>query len=362
MKKLLICLVAGLCLCTVNLSCSKKSTSPNQVLTTERLAALEKAADSVFITVAAPGMMALISAEGEGDYIIKRGVSNIVTDDPMDVNQYFRIASNTKTFTGAAVLILADEGKISLDSSISYYLPEKHVPNGNRITIRNLGTMRSGLYDYAGDSLMWADFKNSGFTEYFPPDTLLAKAFRYGVKSDPGKFTDYCNTNIILLGLLLEKVTGKPVSQVIEEKVIGPMNLSETFWPESMYLFAPYLHGYTYYYGTCMDATNWNPSWGYSAGIMISTIPDMKIWAKADANGALLSDKMKTERFNFIDGYGFCLEKAGDWVGHPGTIRGYNSHVLYNTVKKIALIIVVNQDSEAPVEGFSAAFRRILEH
>jgi len=354
-------MIAGLCLCMVNLSCSKKTTTPDMVLTPERKAALERAADSTFVTVAAPGMIALISVEGEGDYVIKRGVSNTVTGDPMDVNQYFRIASNTKTFTGAAVLILADEGKICLDSSISYYLPEKHVPNGNRITIRNLGTMRSGLYDYAGDSLMWAELKNSGFIAYFPPDTLLAKAFRYGYKWDPGTNYDYCNTNIVLLGLLMEKVTGKTAGQVIEEKVIRPMNLNQTFWPSTVYLFAPYLHGYTYFYGPCMDATNWNPSWGYSAGILISTIHDMKIWAEADANGALLSEKMKAERFNFRDDYGFCLEKAGDWVGHPGTIRGYNSHVLYNTAKKITLIIVVNQDSGSPVEAFSAAFRSILE-
>jgi len=348
----------------IMVSCSKKETFPvqaNTILTPAREAALEKAADSVFMTVTAPGMIALISVEGEGDYIIKRGVSNTLTGEAMDVNQYFRIASNTKTFTGAAVLILADEGKINLDSSISYYLPEKHVPNGNLITIRNLGNMRSGLYDYAGDSLMWAEFLNSGFTKSFPPDTLLAKAFRYGFKWDPGKYYDYCNTNIVLLGLLMEKVTEKPASQVIEEKVIRPMNLNKTFWPASMYMFAPYLHGYTYFYGRCMGATNWNPSWGYTAGIMISTIPDMKIWAKAVANGTLLSEKMKAERFNFLDGYGFCVEKAGDWIGHPGTIRGYNSHVLYNPVRHIALIILVNQDSGTPVEAFSTAFRRILE-
>jgi len=345
-------------------SCSKKESVPvqaNTILTPSREASLEKAADSVFMNVTTPGMIALISVDGEGEYIIKRGVSNTVTGAPMDVNQYFRIASNTKTFTGAAVLILADEGKISLDSSISYYLPEYHVPNGDHITIRLLGNMRSGLYDYAGDSAMWADFLQSNFTMSFPPDTLLAKAFKLGFKWEAGRYHDYCNTNIVLLGLLMEKVTGKSAGQVIEEKVIRPMNLDHTFWPSSLYLLTPYLHGYTYFYGECMDATNWNPSWGSSAGIMVSTIPDMKIWAKAVANGTLLSDKMKAERFNFLDGYGFCVMKAGDWIGHPGTIRGYNSHVFYNPVRHITLIILVNQDTSYPVEAFSDVFRKILE-
>jgi hypothetical protein len=88
----------------------------------------------------------------------------------------------------------------------------------------------------------------------------------------------------------------------------------------------------------------------------------MKIWAKAVAEGTLLSEQTKADRFKWVDDhYGFCVMKAGNWIGHSGTIFGYNSHVLYNTGKKITMLILVNTDIGTPVESFSSAFRTILD-
>ncbi|MFA5403708.1 MAG: serine hydrolase domain-containing protein [Ignavibacteria bacterium] len=371
MKKLfllivLICSVSflGLIISSCSNDIIRNTGNPQkQILTEERKAQLEAAADSVFMQVSTPGMIALISPEGEGDYIIKRGVSNLSTGAPMDENNFFRIASNTKTFTGLALLLLVEEGKINLDSTISYYLPEYNVPNGYQIKIRMLGNMTSGLYNYSDDGELWTSFIASNFLMTYPPDSLLAIAFRHPVNFPPGTNYEYCNTNIVLLGLLMEKVTGKPASQVIEEKVIRPLNLMNTYWPNTIYLLTPYCHGYnTDLMSTLVDATNWNSSWGYTAGVMISTIPDLKIWAKAVAEGKLLSEQMKAERFNWIGNhYGFCVMKAGNWIGHPGTIFGYNSHVFYNTASKITLVILANTDTGLPVEYFSDAFRNILD-
>lgn len=353
-------------LCTLLAGCTKEKGSEiqmNRILTSERKAALEAAADSVFMAVNAPGMIALISVEGEGDYIIRRGVSSLVTGEPMNENSYFRIASITKTFTGTAVLILADEGKISLDSVISHYLPQYAIPNGDSITVRMLGNMTSGLYNYTDDPNMWLSYYESNFSKSFPPDTLLAIAFRHPVKFRPGAMFDYCNTNTILLGLLLEKVTGQPAAQVIEEKVIRPAGLKHTYWPKTVFLFSPYFHGYNAGYDKLLEATNWDPSWGFTAGALISTIPDLKIWAKALAGGKLLSPAMKAERFTWVqDHYGFCVMKTGNWVGHPGSIFGYNSHVFYNSSLKTTIIILVNMDTASPVEVFSNAFRHILDN
>jgi D-alanyl-D-alanine carboxypeptidase len=367
MKKLFVLIGSILFLSIMLISYSKDSNPvepQTKILTEEVKVQLESAADKVFMEVSTPGMIALISVEGEGDYIIKRGVSNKETGEPMSENHYFRIASNTKTFTGAAVLILVDQGKINLDSTISYYLPEYNVPNGDKITVRMLGNMTSGLYNYSDDEGFWSSFRESNFLMTFPPDSLLAIAFRHPSNFAPGTKYEYCNTNIVLLGLLMEKVTGKPVKQVIDEKVIQPLNLKNTYWPDSNFLLSPYSHGYNSdFMGTLIDVTNWNPSWGYTAGVLISTIPDMKIWAKAVAEGKLLSEQMKLERFNWVkDHYGFCVMKVNDWVGHPGTIFGYNSHVFYNSVKKITLIIFANTDTGFPVEYFSDAFRNILDN
>ncbi len=368
MKKILVSVVSVLFLSTILISCVKDNdpvtpVAPrNMILTKNVKSQLQAAADSVFMQVSAPGMIALISADGEGDFIIKRGVSNLASGEPMNENNYFRIASNTKTFTGLAILRLVDEGMINLDSTISHYLPELNIPNGYLITIRMLGNMTSGLFNYSDDEGLWTTFLASNYIMQFPPDTLLAIAFRHPTNFPPGTNWEYCNTNIVLLGLLMEKVTGRSAKQVIAEKVLQPLNLNNTYWPNTFFLFAPYVHGYTANTGALMDATNWNPSWGYTAGILISKISDLKMWAIAVADGRLLSEQMKAERFNWVGNhYGFCVMKAGNWIGHPGTMFGYNSHVFYNTVKKITLIILVNMDTGTPVEYFSDAFRTILD-
>jgi len=154
-----------------------------------------------------------------------------------------------------------------------------------------------------------------------------------------------------------------PASQILEEKIIRPLNMNNTHWPTTIFLLPPYIHGYNSdFAGSLMDATNWNPSWGYTAGALISKFSDLKIWAKVVAEGKFLSEKTKSERFKWIGNhYGFCVMKAGNWVGHPGSIFGYNSHVFYNSVKKVTLIILTNMDTNSPVEYFSNAFRNILD-
>ncbi len=336
-----------------------------KLLTQDVKAQLEAATDSVFAQVKPPGMIALISAEGESDYLIRRGVSDRVSGAPMNEANYFRIASNTKTFTGAAVLILVDEGQINLDTPIASYLPQYQIPNGERISVRMLGNMTSGLFDYLYDEEFLRPFLAGAYSLTYTPDQMLVAAFRHPSNFEPGTSYEYCNTNIVLLGLLMEQVTGKPARQIIHDKVILPMGLSHTYWPDSGELPNPYTHGYTESEGgEILDASNWNPSVAYTAGALVSTLADMKQWARAVAEGRLLSEAAKAERFKWINNhYGFCVMKAGDWVGHPGTIWGYNSHVFYNTAKKAAYLILVNSAMPAtPVESFTAALLPILSN
>lgn len=346
-------------------SCSKTNpTEPqNKVLTDDVKTKLEAAADKVFLGVDSPGMIALFSAEGEEDFIIKRGVSNTQTGEPMNENQYFRIASNTKTFTCTAILRLADEGKISLDSTISYYLPENNIPGGDKITLRMLGNMTSGLFNYTQDSGFQVMLKANNYLKTFAPDSLLAMAFRNPISFEPGTDYEYSNTNTILLGLLIEKVTGNSVGNVIQEKVLTPLNLKHTHWPTTVFLPSDYCHGYNSGSNKITDVTNCSPSMAYAAGAMISTVPDVKIWVKALAEGQLLSAKMKAERFNWVkDHYGFGVMKVNNWIGHSGSIPGFNSHLFYNPVTKITFVVYVNMDSGSPVEYYSYFFRDILDN
>lgn len=341
-------------------SCTDENTV-KRVLTPNMKAALESAADDVFLATGTPGLIAEISVEGEVSYLIKRGVAHLSTGSPMHEDNSFRIASVTKTFTGTAILILVDEGLIDLDASIDTYLPEYDIPSGDKITVRMLGNMTSGLFDYSTAPELWTDFIESNYQKTFPPDSLLAIAFRHENSFEPGTDYEYCNTNTILLGVLIEKITDMSAGEFIKEKILVPLKLNKTYMGSSYFLHTPYTHGYTNEDDGLLDATNFNPSWGYTAGAMVSDLYDMKVWAKALAKGDLLSDAMKAEQMNFgADGYGFGMErvryKNDIWVGHPGIIPGYNTQVWYNPQRKISMVVNANTNDGTPAEALFVTF------
>ncbi|MCL6098476.1 MAG: beta-lactamase family protein [Bacteroidetes bacterium] len=351
----------------ITISCEEGLTEPHlEVFTTDNIVKLQAAADKIMRTYPTPGLLAYIGVEGEGELYITRGVGNITTNELMNVNNNFRIASVTKTFTTEAVLILADEGKIDLNKSITFYLPELNIPSGDKITIRMLGNMTSGFVDCLNDSAINVSYIDSQGSMRFTPESLVAAAFKYPLKFTPGTRYDYCNTNTILLGLVIKKVTGESVSQVLEEKIFQPLGLTHTFWPESNYLPYPYHHAYTRALGTLTDVTYWSNSIGDAAGILVSNISDLIIWAKELNERNLLSANMKAERYAWIDGsspgsyYGFGIERMGNWVGHPGLIMGYNNQVFYHAGKKITIIVTTNSEEGQPAFVAFAEFAKIL--
>jgi D-alanyl-D-alanine carboxypeptidase len=353
----------------ISISCKDSGITEPQpsILTKETIGKLQAAADKVMMENQTPGMMAYVSVEGEGELYITRGVSNLVTSEPMNSNNYFRIGSITKTVTSEAVLILADEGKIDLNKPISFYLPELNIPSGDKITIPMLANMTSGLYEYTDVDFInsWA---NSHGQKVFTPEQLLTGALSHPIQFEPGTKYDYCNTNYLLLGLLIKKVTGQTVIDVFNEKIFQPLGMKNTFWPNTSYMPYPYSHGYFLESNNSLtDVTNWNPSWADAAGCLISNFSDMKIWSKEVNERKLLSDKMKSVRYEWVDAgipgitySGFGLEKALDWIGKTGSITGYNSQLFYNPVKKITIIINTNSMDGYPASSAFAAFAGIL--
>jgi D-alanyl-D-alanine carboxypeptidase len=366
-SKLFITILFSSVLSVFIFSCKNGITEPQpSVLTKDTIQKLQAAADKEMMNTQTPGLMAYISVEGEGELYIIRGVSNLVTSEPMKAENFWRIGSVTKTITSEAVLILADEGKIDLNKPISFYLPELNIPSGDKITIPMLANMTSGLNEYANDDLVNALLISNG-QKVFDPAQLLVGALAHPLQFEPGSQYNYCNTNYLLLGELIKKVTGKTVIEVLNEKVFQPLGMKNTFWPNTSYLPFPYSHGYFINDGSLLDVTNWNPSWGGAAGILTSNIFDLKIWVREMVEAKLLSAKMKGVRFTWVDSdipgltsSGFGLEKYADWIGHPGSIIGYNTQVYYNTVNKISIIIYTNSLDGYPAATVLIDFANIL--
>ncbi|MFA6979978.1 MAG: serine hydrolase domain-containing protein [Ignavibacteriaceae bacterium] len=357
------------CLFTfITISCKEENSSPtapqNKILNAETVEKLQAVADKVMMEKGMPGLIAYIAVEGEGELYISRGVGNLATSEPMNINNYFRVASVTKTFTTETVLILADEGKIDLGKTIGFYLPEYSLPGKDTITIRMLGNMTSGLIEFMSDPVLIAAYYNSQGTAKFTPEELIAPVLNSQLMFTPGTHYFYCNTNTVLLGMVIKKVTGKEVKDVFAEKIFRPLGLTHTFWPETNFLPSPYHHAYTNLLGPPnADVTYYGNSWGNSAGILISNLADLKIWAKELSEMKLLSASAKLERFKIGSPeahYGFGLELYGNLVGHAGAIVGYNSMVYSDGVRKITIITHVNTFEDNPAGFAFVEFAKIL--
>lgn len=335
----------------------------------ETVAKLETALDESLREFNVPGVIVGLWSP-KGNFVKAKGVSNLTTGEPMRVDNHFRIASITKTFVGTVVLMLVDEGKINLESNLAAYLPSYKFPNADKITVRMLGNMTSGIYNYSVDTDFLKDCINNNFNRSYSADSLVKISLKHPLNFEPGTQYEYSNTNTVLLGLICEKVTGQPIYKLLEEKIFIPQGLHDTYWPHNVYLFTPYSHGYTRLnFGyELKDATNYDTSWGDAAGKLISNIFDLKKWLKLLASGSLYSPAMHAERLKSAigsgDAYGFAISKVdGPMYGHGGAIWGYNTWAYYMPSKELTIVITVNfygGDSTVPAEEVASKILQIV--
>ncbi|MEU4169587.1 serine hydrolase domain-containing protein [Streptomyces sp. NPDC026665] len=312
-------------------------------------ARLDKAVADVRKQAGIPGVVVGLWMPGKGNYVRATGVADKRTGRPMSAGDYVRIGSETKTFTVTALLELVDRHKVRLDDPISRYVPG--VPGGRRITLRQLAEMRSGLFPYTSD----ADFEHDLLSDpqrVFTPRELLAYGFKHPNTFAPGAQFEYSNTNLILLGLVVEKVTGHKLRDVIERRVLRPARLRHTLFPKGNEFPKPHPQGYTNQTlsGEVANSTNWNPSWAWAAGAMISNLQDLRHWAKVVATGTLLSPETQAQRLRTLPTgfpgttYGLGIFNASGWIGHNGSLPGYETVTVYLPSKKATLVVMLNTD------------------
>ncbi|MFB6521631.1 serine hydrolase domain-containing protein [Streptomyces sp. NPDC056401] len=330
---------------------------------------LDDAIRKVMAEAKIPGVQVALSAPGKGTYLRAFGVADKATGAPMTDGLNMRIGSETKTFTVTAMLKLVDEGKIGLDDPIGKYVDG--VPNGDRITLRELAGMRSGLFNYSADDDFFKAL-TSDPRKPFTPQELLAYSFKHPVLFEPNAKFYYCNTNLILIGLVVEKISGQTLADYITEEVVEPAGLKHTLFPTGAEFPTPHAQGYTDQTasGKTEDAADWNPSWGWAAGAMISDLTDLRQWAKVLATGELLTPATQAERLDVVPalpgtGYGLGIFNVQGWIGHNGSLPGYQSLTVYNPEQSGAtLVVLLNTDisykGEEPSTLFGEAITKIV--
>ncbi|MGW3286282.1 serine hydrolase domain-containing protein [Streptomyces sp. NPDC001002] len=286
----------------------------------------------------APGAMARVVDHGRVRTAAV-GVADRTTGRALSPADRFRIGSVTKTFSAVVLLQLADEKKLDLDASVDRYLPGL-LPD-RRITVRHVLGHRSGLYDYTND--MFAKTV-PGFeavrTKVFTYRQLVDRSLRHARTNQPGAAYSYSNTNFVVAGLLIEKLTGHAVQKAYEKRVFKPLKLRDTF----------YLHPRTKIPGrhtrgyltpdqagaALVDATDQTVSWAQSAGAIISSTRDLDTFLSALLGGRLTSaaSLKQMERMipvNSTQAYGLGLRRRDlscgiSVYGHTGAVQGYYTY------------------------------------
>ncbi|WP_194819881.1 serine hydrolase [Nocardia sp. XZ_19_385] len=287
----------------------------------------------------APGAL-LEVRDAHGRTVLTSGVADIGTRAPMAGDSRFRIGSMTKTFVATVVLQLVSEQRVALDAPIAQYLPgmiQGNGHDGHAITVRQLLQHTSGLPDYLNYLPLEQVMKDT-LTQYDPLE-LVQLALAQPPLFAPGTGWEYSNTDYLLAGMLIEKATGRPYAEAVEQRIIAPLGLRDTFVPGN----EPSIPGvHAQGYGKLgdsapLDVSEVNPSIAGAAGAMISTAADLNEFFLALVSGRLLSPPEREAMMmtrplgnSYQDAYGLGLQSTplpcgGLYWGHDGGILGFQT-------------------------------------
>ena len=338
-------------------SSSAAPSTPTGPFTDEEIAQIDAAA-TASLTNGTTGTVVSIVDPERGTFLKAYGTAD-TAGRPLTPEMHYRIASVSKTFTAEAVLRLVDQGLVALTDPISMYVDD--IPNGDVVTIQDLLAMRSGLFDFADDQDFFNQYLADPTMPWSAEDTLAIIRANAPV-SAPNQETVYNNGNYVILGQVIERVTGQTVDEHLTQ-LIGELGLPNTSYPTGDTLPEPYVTGY---YsdgqmappeGGYRDVTLSNPAVAGAAGAIISTVPDMTQYAMELGTGAGLTPETWQTRQTWgpltTSGvriqYGLGITQLGDWIGHDGSIFGYSDMVFYLPSEQAAVVIMNNAADEIAV-------------
>jgi D-alanyl-D-alanine carboxypeptidase len=325
------------CLCAFLFTAETRADLASQI---QSIVEAEMAANRV------TGAVVGVWRENQPITVFARGYADVANGIPLSVDDHFRIASITKTFTTTRVLQLAEEGLLSLDDPIGDYVPG--LANG-AATLRQLGNMTAGFADYSRDPDFIATVTATPLRVWSPSE-LVARAEAKGPSFAPGTSWEYSNTHTVLLQMVIEQVTGHSLSQEFQTAFTTPLSLTQTAYPATADLPDPYARGYLVDSATGGQslAEVGHPSIFGGAGGIVSTLEDVRVWIEAVGRGDLVPAQSQSERLDMVPlaegfGYGFGLMDAEGWIGHNGSYPpGYQTIALYDPALDQTMVVLAN--------------------
>jgi len=337
--------------------------------------ALQEKLDSCVNVFNVPGISASILLPGDLFWNGASGLADIYTETPMDTAYLFQAASMTKLFTATIAMQLVNEGELSLDDTVGTYLPTLTYVPGD-IKVRHLLKHRSGLADLLGDPDAVNSWLLSPSTDWDPYDAL--EAFGSAPLFAQGSAFSYSNTNYVLLGMIIEAVTGLPYHEVLRARILDPLGMQHTaFRPDEALpgamvpgwssLTSPgtYDQDMTGFLSPCFS------SMVFAAGAMVCTPWDVTHFNRTLFTGGLLpaalTDTMQVcTNVNMgggATGYGFGTMRyvfAGrTYYGHGGDINGFTQLTIHSPLDSVTLTLSINRN-DAPRGPIAAAILDVV--
>jgi D-alanyl-D-alanine carboxypeptidase len=299
-----------------------------------------------------PGTAVLVARDGQVLMRKAYGSASVELGVPMRPEHVFRLGSITKQFTATAVLMLVDEGKVSLDDEVTRFFPD-YPMQGRHITVEHLLTHTSGIQSYTGMPTYVG-----GMRRDLTPQELIALFRDQPMEFAPGERWNYNNSGYALLGGIIEQVSGMSYGDFIRTRIFEPLGMHHSGYETALDIVPGRVPGYDRTQeGQVRGASYLSMTQPYAAGSLISTVDDLLVWQRAVAEGRML--KPETWRrahtaYRLSDGrssgygYGWFIGEAAGRpsIEHGGDINGFSTNALWIPSERLQVIVLANHERE----------------
>ncbi|MFZ0749972.1 MAG: serine hydrolase, partial [Pyrinomonadaceae bacterium] len=303
-----------------------------------------------------PGAAVIVVKDGKVVFRKGYGMANLELGVPVQPDMVFRLGSITKQFTAVAILMLVEQGKLSLDDDLTKFLPD-YPTKGQKITITHLLTHTSGVKPYTSLPEWLAMWRKD-----MPLNELIALFKDKPMDFAPGERYAYNNSAYVLLGAIIEKASGQSYADFVEKNIFAPLGMTHSFYDNTARVFPRRVNGYSKPKDEWLNAAYLSMTQPHAAGSLASSVDDLALW-----DAALYTDKLVKQetlkrawtsaKLNSgrLTGYGFGWS-LNSYEGHPtiehgGGINGFSTHAVRMPDDRVYVAVLTNKDTGGPGPG-----------
>lgn len=354
-----ICLLGIVC-ATAYTPCSAQNTLPATVA-----GQIDTAAAKVLSSTGVPSASIAVVQDGKVAYVKAYGKARLEPPMAADPSMQYSIGSVSKQFTAAVILLLAQDGKLTLDDPVAKYLPD--LTHAKEVTIRQVLSMTSGYQDFWPEDYVMTSMMKSA-----TPQHILDVWAKKPLDFDPGTQWQYSNTNYVIAGQIAEMVGGKPLIDQLQERIFRPLKMTGVFDSDASQLPPNDPTGYYQHaLGPLRPAPLAGTGWMFAAGELAMPASDLALWNISLMNRSLLAPASYDSMFTEIKlkdgkgtGYGLGVD-LGAWnehsyVSHSGEVSGFVSQNTVFPAEKVAITVLTNEDASTAAAALTQQIQLIV--